>query len=584
MTPRPREIYIATGLALPLDIVTQTIGVLAKRRAGKSYFLRRLVEQLFRAGQQVVIADPKGDWWGIRSAADGRGEGLSIVILGGEHGDVPLEAGSGEVVAKMIVEEQLSVLLDLSLFRKHEVATFMTAFLENLYRLKAREQYRTPLMLVIDEADAIAPQQPMKGEERMLGAAEDIVRRGGQRGIGCTMATQRTAVLNKNVLTQIQVLVALRTIAPQDLKAMDAWVDVHGTKEERSTLMESLPALPIGDAWVWSPGWPTTDGIFQRIHTSPIETFDSGATPKPGQPRREPKRIAQVDLDALRRQMAETLERAKATDPKLLQKRIMDLEREVKAKPTAPPKIDQASIDRAVRAATQERDARIRQIEGRWKRLGQLFSRAFKLNEEIADELLRADATPIPPIAKVDHHSTPPVAHVRTAGATPRAAAEDGERPTGALRRIMVALAQHQEGLNYRRIGVFSGVSTRGGSFSTYLSRGRARQWISGDDKGGVFITDEGLTALGDYEPLPRGDALLEFWLNEFGRESAPGRILKVVADEYPNSVDAADVGRIANLSTKGGSWSTYLSRLRSRDLITGSSNGRLRADPSLFH
>jgi DNA helicase HerA-like ATPase len=232
---------LSKDLSLPDEAVCQTIAVLAKRRAGKSYTMRRLAEQLHKAGQQVVIVDPKGDQWGIRSAADGKAPGLPIVILGGERADVPLESGSGEVVAKLVVEERVSVLLDLSLFRKHEVATFMTGFLENLYRLKAREVYRTPLMLVIDEADAVAPQKPQKGEERMLGAAEDIVRRGGQRGIGCVLVTQRSAVLNKNVLTQAQVLIALRTIAPQDLAAMSAWIDVHGTEQQKRTLMESLP-------------------------------------------------------------------------------------------------------------------------------------------------------------------------------------------------------------------------------------------------------------------------------------------------------------------------------------------------------
>src|ERR1043166_823800 len=115
------------------------------------------------------------------------------------------------------------------------------------------------MALVIDEADAIAPQKPYKGEERMLGAAEDIVRRGGQRGIGSTLITQRSAVLNKNVLTQIQLLIVLRTISPQDLAAIDAWIDVHGTEDERKILKGSLPSLPTGDAWFWSPGWPTVD-------------------------------------------------------------------------------------------------------------------------------------------------------------------------------------------------------------------------------------------------------------------------------------------------------------------------------------
>jgi hypothetical protein len=314
------KLKIAENLSLPTEIVTQTVAVLAKRRAGKSYLMRRLVEQLVTAAQQVVLVDPKGDQWGVRSAADGKAPGLPLVILGGERGDVPLEAGSGEVVAKLVVEERVSVVLDLSLFRKHEVATFMTGFLENLYRLKAKEIYRTPLMLVIDEADAVAPQKPQKGEERMLGAAEDIVRRGGQRGIGCVLVSQRSAVLNKNVLTQAQVLIALRTIAPQDLAAMNAWIDVHGTEEQKRTLMESLPSLPVGDAWIWSPGWPTVDGIFKRVHVLPIETFDSGATPKPGETRREPKTVADVDLDALKRQMSATIEKAKAEDPRELKK------------------------------------------------------------------------------------------------------------------------------------------------------------------------------------------------------------------------------------------------------------------------
>lgn len=322
-------LLISKELSLPTDIVTQVEVILAKRRAGKSYTMRRIVEQLLNTSQQVVLVDPKGDQWGIRSSSDGKKPGFPVLILGGEHGDLPLETNGGEVVARLVVEERVSVLLDLSQFRKHELATFMTAFLENLYRLKAQEKYRTPVKLVVDEADAIAPQKPQKGEERMLGAIEDIVRRGGQRGIGCTLVTQRSAVLNKNVLTQAQMLVVLRTIAPQDIAAMKAWIDVHGTAEEGRTLIESLPSLPIGDAWFWSPGWPTEDGIFKRVHVLPIETFDSGATPKPGQKQIIPKNLADVDLDALKGQMAATIEKKKQEDPKELHRRIIDLEKQL---------------------------------------------------------------------------------------------------------------------------------------------------------------------------------------------------------------------------------------------------------------
>jgi hypothetical protein len=343
MSTSNKKINIAEGLSLPLEIVTNTIAILAKRRSGKSYTMRKLVEQLFKNDQQVILVDPKGDQWGIRSSADGKKPGLPMVILGGEHGDAPLEVKSGEVVAKLVVEEQVSILLDLSMFRKYEIAIFMTDFLENLYRLKAKEEYRTPCMLVIDEADAIAPQKPQKGEERMLGAAEDIVRRGGQRGIGCALITQRSAVLNKNVLTQAQMLIVLRTIAPQDLAAMKSWIEVHGDFEAGKKLMDSLPSLPIGDAWFWSPGWPTSEGIFQRSHILPIETFDSGATPKPGEKKVTPKNLNDVDLDALKSQMAETIEKAKNDDPKALKKRIVELENELK-KPKANGTVTQDDI------------------------------------------------------------------------------------------------------------------------------------------------------------------------------------------------------------------------------------------------
>lgn len=354
------KLIIAKGIDFPRNLVTQTVAILAKRRAGKSYTMRRTWEQLLHAGEQVIVVDPKGDQWGIRSSADGKKPGFPVLILGGEHGDVPLESNAGEIVAKLAVEERVSILLDLSTFRKHEIATFMTAFLENLYRLKAQEKYRTPVMLIIDEADAIAPQKPQKGEERMLGAAEDIVRRGGQRGLGCMLVTQRSAVLNKNVLTQAEMLIVLRTIAPQDLAAMKAWIDVHGDLEQGRTLMDSLPALPIGDAWFWSPGWPTAEGIFKRAHVLPIETFDSGSTPKPGEKKIVPKNLADVNLDVLKKQMAAVVEKAKAENPKELKKQIADLKAQLEKKTDKP----MTSIDVNFRVEEARKEA-IKETEAR---------------------------------------------------------------------------------------------------------------------------------------------------------------------------------------------------------------------------
>lgn len=550
-------IRLATDLTLPLEVVTQTLAVVAKRRAGKSFLARRLTEQLHREKQQVVVVDPKGDWWGLLSSADGKGPGLPFVIIGGERGHVPLEASGGEVVAKLVVEERVSVLIDLSLLRKHEVATFMAVFLETLYRLKAREQFRTPMMLVVDEADAIAPQRPQPNEARMLGAAEDIVRRGGQRGIGCTLITQRTAVLNKNVLTQAQILVALRTIGPQDLSALNEWIDVHGTPEQRKTLMASLPSLPVGDAWVWSPGWPSGDGIFQRMHTLAIETFDSGATPKPGVKRVEPKSMAEVDLEVVKAQMAATIERAKAEDPREFRKRIAALETEIRQLNAAPMATQPAVAD----ADRKELEAVVNELRALVKRLAQVALRVGKETVQVGGyQLSRPVHVPV----------KQPVPKAPVAGAD--------SKLSGGERKILTALAQYPDGLTKRRLALLAGYTIGGGGFNNYLSSLRSRGFMDGRGDS-LRITDGGRVALGKFEPLPTGGELRSYWLHQVGK--AERAALQVLIDAYPHSLDKTTIAERAGYEAGGGGFNNALSRLRTLELIDG--RGELTAARELF-
>jgi len=577
---------LAKDLVLPLETVTQTVAVLAKRRAGKSYTMRRLVEQLFNAGQQVVLVDPKGDQWGLRSAADGKAPGLPIVILGGERGDVPLESTAGEVVAKLVVEERVSVVLDLSLFRKHEVATFMTAFLENLYRLKAKEIYRTPVMLVIDEADAVAPQKPQKGEERMLGAAEDIVRRGGQRGIGCVLVTQRSAVLNKNVLTQAQMLVVLRTIAPQDLAAMKAWIEVHGDAEQGRILMESLPSLPIGDAWFWSPGWPKTDGIFKRVHVLPIETFDSGKSPDPGIKPVEPKNLADVDLAALKGQMAATIEKAKADDPRELRKQIAELKKQVTA-----------GVSKAANVITSEKTRTVEKFvlkDGQLARAEKIIERAEALGEKFSEfeNDLRVTAKEIRDAITKTHQPIHPtktaaprsplarrVAPGLAQATSTRPARQVSETAAASIgkgeRIVLTAVAQHPAGVTREQLTVLTGYARS--SRDTYLQRLNQAGLVT-NGHGRIVATDTGVAALGDFEPLPTGDALWQHWRREL--PEGERRILEILVGAYPKTVDRVALDEATGYARS--SRDTYLQRLGARRLVD-TERGSVRASQELF-
>ena len=105
-------IEFAKDLKLPLDAATQTIGCIARKRAGKSYAAGKLVEGFYENGVQFVIVDPVGNWYGLRLAADGKTVGLDVPVLGGLRGDIPLDPHSGKLVADAIIDTGRSFVLD----------------------------------------------------------------------------------------------------------------------------------------------------------------------------------------------------------------------------------------------------------------------------------------------------------------------------------------------------------------------------------------------------------------------------------------------------------------------------------------
>lgn len=111
-----RALRISPDMALPLDAITDTIGILAVKGSGKSYTFMVMAEEMVRSGAPVIIIDVVGVCWGLRTSADGKGEGLPIAVLGGEHADLPLDTNAGRVLAEFAAAERRSLVLDVSSF------------------------------------------------------------------------------------------------------------------------------------------------------------------------------------------------------------------------------------------------------------------------------------------------------------------------------------------------------------------------------------------------------------------------------------------------------------------------------------
>jgi len=565
------NLILSDDLKLPLEAVTRTFSILAMKGVGKTHCGVVMTEEMLKAGQNVIVIDPIGVWWGLRSSKDGRSEGHSVVIFGGEHGDAPLEETAGETIASAIVQNNFSAILDLSQMRKGAQVRLMTAFAESLYRLNRR-----PLHLMVDEADAFAPQRPMKGEERLLGSFEDIVRRGRARGLGVTLITQRAAIINKNVLTQTEVLVCLRVMAPQDREAVEAWIEAHGTEKEKESFTNSLASLKRGQAWFWSPGWLD---LFKLVQIRDRETFDSSATPKVGQVASKPRKLSRVDIARLGQQIQATVEKAKENDPAELRRQIAALKKEVAQKPIAKPaapKIEKVLI-------FHERDRRlIHKALDAFNRTENAVSATLKGLRSIhegLEKLLAKSVQSSAPITSVKKPWLPPPAR---RDPSPRTGVvhgdqENGVPPPGEL-KILRAVAQHAEGTSRDQLTVLTGY--RKSSRDTYVSKLFGKGLIALGPDGQLHATTEGLKVLGPgFEPLPTGEALREYWLNHL----PPGekKIFECILGDYPNPISRELISEQTGYLKS--SRDTYLSKLASRKLIEAKMAGMVVASPKLF-
>lgn len=591
MTRPQSSIVLAPGLELPLDAVTRTFGILAVRGAGKSNTAAVMAEEMFAAGLPFVVIDPVGSWYGLRSSADGASPGLAIPIFGGRHGDIPLERHAGELVADLVVEKRLSCVLDLATFESEGAKKqFLLDFARRLY-LKSEN----PLHLFLEEADDYIPQKPIRDELQLLRAFENIVRRGRARGLGLTLITQRSAVLNKNVLTQVETLFAMRTTGPQDRAAIEEWVRYHQTGKD---VLSTLAELKDGEAWVWSPHFI---GVMQRVQVRRRRTFDSGATPRNVRAgdARPAATLADVDLEALKTSMVSTIEKAKADDPRELSQRIAALERELadaRRAPSATPVVETVEVERvppdlapavlAVREAITEAHHRITTL----------------FEEDLADAIravqVIVERTPTSDPPRVHRHTlTTHAARGRTPGdgtspAAPvsrpasRASTSPASRSSGGpAQRILDALGElasigirDPDRVQVAFFADYTHVRSKGylNALGTLRSSGQIT-YVNGSR---VMLTEAGARhARAHHRPTAR--ALQDRVVALIG--GATGRILEPLIAAYPRSVRreqlaaAADYGHVRS---KG--FLNALGRLRTLGFVTYQA-GDVVATPVLF-
>ncbi len=200
------KIYINKDIAIDLEtLVKSKLLVQANSGGGKSWLLRRILEQSHGLIQQIVI-DLEGEFYTLR-------EKFNDYLLIGKGGDIRCDIRAASLLATSLLELGTSAIIDLSELKFHERKHFLRLFLESM--IEAPEELNHPCLVVIDEAHHFAPE---KGESEASGAVIDLCTRGRKRGYCAILATQRISKLAKDAVAEINNKLIGRTSLDIDMK------------------------------------------------------------------------------------------------------------------------------------------------------------------------------------------------------------------------------------------------------------------------------------------------------------------------------------------------------------------------------
>jgi hypothetical protein len=587
MTVKPVKVRLGKGADLDLlKMIDGRVLIVGSSGSGKSYLVRIIVEQTVEQIPTIIL-DREGEFATLREKYD--------VVLIGEGGEADASVATAARLARMLVELGVSAVINLYDLSKADKKKFVRLFLEALLNLP-RSLWR-PMVVIVDEAHEFCAEAGRDCESR-----ESVVRlmdSGRKRGIMGMLCTQRYSKLSKDAAAEANNVFIGRITLDNDLRRASDTLGFSGKTE-----WPTLRTLADGEWFAFGPALEQRGVV--RFQGNESKTTH----PKPGQrhkllPPAPSKAILKVapELAALKQKVAEEKDELQRLRDEVKTLRST----RGKAPPPAPapaPKVDTTKIVAVARAegyaqaieGLQPLSGILNDLQATLAKIGDLASQGPGAIKAIAKVLTSVGKMP-PRAPKPNGHAatmSPAVEsrstreqreRVRVARAVGHNSGSDSDPRIGGggEKRMLTVLAQHQDGLDRSALGLLAEVAPAGGSFAKYLSTLRTNGWVEVQGKH-VQITEDGLAALGDYDPLPLGQAFIDHWLNWCG-QGGQRRMLEVIIEAGDEGISKDDLGAAADVEAKGGSFAKYLSNLRTACLVEkGRGSAVIKAAPTLLN
>lgn len=260
------DLGVAAGQPFGFDLARLLDGrllVQGTSGAGKSWTLRRIIEQTADSVQQVII-DPEGEFSSIPDKYT--------------HTRIEahkLDSAALAVLATRIRAHRLSVVVDMSEMDRDGQLQGVSAIFDAL--INAPRTQWSPCLVVVDEAHLFAPFGGQSAattavRKAAIGAVVDLMSRGRKRGLAGVLATQRLARLSKSVASEVHnFLVGMNTLDLDIRRAAETigW--------DASKAFDKLPGLSPGDFIAVGPAFNRSPS---SVRIGPVRTHHKGARPE----------------------------------------------------------------------------------------------------------------------------------------------------------------------------------------------------------------------------------------------------------------------------------------------------------------
>jgi hypothetical protein len=554
-------------------LVSTRLLIQANSGGGKSYTIRRLLEQSHGRIQQIVI-DLEGEFCTLREKFD--------YVIAGKNGDVPADPKSAKLLARKLLELGVSAICDLSELKAPDRVRFVRLFLDSL--VGAPRALWHPVLVVLDEAHHFAPE---KGQVESYGSVIDLCTRGRKRGLSAVLATQRLSKLHKDACAELLNKMVGRTTLDIDQKRAADELGFIG-KTDRIELRNLEP----GEFYIYGPalkrGKSVESGVIRAKVGSVLSEHPRAGSRSIVEPPKPTGGIIKIlgeltDLPAEAEKEALTVEN--------LRKRNRELQRELtiakRGQPQPAPCNHEQEIERlklSVVAQKEKSDA--------YSNLAKDLISAIEITLQKTKSNLQAvvnrKTSEIQPgrIPKKVAPAPRPVPVPRSPVPEPPAGkpGDNGDLSGPQLKILGVLKAFRELGLDQvhkNMVAAQAGVSPRSGGYFNNLGRLRSQGYIDYPTRSYVSLTEAGNDTAGDYRPITSIQDLHDSWCNIVPGSQA--RILRALIDIYPDDISKDDLAEIVEVSNRSGGYFNNLGRLRTLGAIEYPSKGRVRASDLLF-